>query len=130
MRSRPARVSCETTTIMPVPRQFSVLSNALDDDAREAMSISRTMGFGGIVFDAHSRTLDLPSLSTTGRREFAHLLRSNAQTLVGICADIGPKGFSPGADVDRLMSGLDKILHVARDLVAGAVLIDLGPLPE
>jgi hypothetical protein len=106
------------------------MSDALSDDAREAMSVSRTMGFGGIVFDAHARTLDLPALSTTGRREFAHLLRSNAQSLVAIRADIGPKGFSPGADVDRLMSGLDKVLHVARDLIAAAVLVDLGPLPE
>lgn len=115
---------------MPTPRQLSILANALHEDARQAMSISRMTGFGGIVFDAHSRMLDLPSLSTTGRREFAHLLRSNAQTLVGIRADIGPKGLSLGADIDRLMNGLDQVLHVARDLSAGAVMIDLGPLPE
>jgi sugar phosphate isomerase/epimerase len=106
------------------------MANALGDDARQAMSIARTMGFSGIVFDAHSPSLDLTSLSITGRREFAHLLRSNAQTLAGIRADIGPKGFSKGADIDRLISGLDQVLHVARDLVAGAVLIDTGPMPE
>src|SRR5688572_222066 len=112
------------------PRNVSVMASALSADAREAMAISRGMGFGGIVFDAHSRTLDLPALSMTGRREFAHLLRSNAQTLVAIRADIGPKGLCPGSDIDRLIAGMDQVLHVARDVGAGAVLVDLGPLPQ
>src|SRR4051812_47157541 len=114
---------------MASPRKFSVMAYALSDDAREAMSRSREMGFGGLVFDAHARSLDLPALSITGRREFSHLLNTSGQTLVAIRADIGPKGFAPGADVDRLLAGLDRILHVARDLNAGAVAVDLGPLP-
>lgn len=111
-------------------RKFSVLASALSGDAREAMSRSREMGFGGLVFDAHSGSLDLPALSTTGRREFGYLLKASGQTLVAVRADIGPKGFGPGADIDRLLAGLDRILQVARDLNAGAVTIDLGPLPE
>jgi sugar phosphate isomerase/epimerase len=112
-------------------RNISVMASALsDDDARGAMSSARAMGFGGIVFDAHSRMIDLPALSSTGRRELAHLLRSNAQELTAIRADIGPRGFGPGADIDRLISGMAEVLQVARDLSAGVVLVDLGPLPE
>src|SRR3954467_12058435 len=111
-------------------RKFSVLASALNDDARESMSRSRAMGFGGLVFDAHGRSLDLPALSITGRREFVHLLKTSGQTLVAVRADIGPKGFGCGADIDRLLAGLDRILQVARDSNAGAVTIDLGPRPE
>jgi hypothetical protein len=112
------------------PRPVSVFAGVLSDDPREAMALSRAMGFGGLVFYAHARTLNLPELSGTGRREFSHTLRKNAQTLVAIRADIGPKGLAPGADLDRLLAGLDGVLRVARDLDAELVTLDLGPLPE
>ncbi|MBC8109019.1 MAG: TIM barrel protein [Anaerolineae bacterium] len=115
---------------MPTNRHFSVMAAALGDDARQAIATSRSMGFDGLLFDAHSQQLNLSDLSGTGRREFTHILKSNGQTPVAIRADIGPKGFGPGADLDRLLSGLDRVLQVARDLNAGAVTIDLGPLPE
>ncbi|CAN5444621.1 hypothetical protein BH09PLA1_BH09PLA1_16340 [soil metagenome] len=112
------------------PRQFSAIAAALSDDPRQAMSQSRSMGLAGLVFDAFSANLSLPDLSGTGRREFTHILQSSAQSLVAIRADIGPRGFAPGADLDRLLAGLDRVMQVARDLKAGAVSIDLGPLPE
>lgn len=115
---------------MPTDRRFSVIAATLSDDARQAILMSRNIGFAGLVFDAHSPQLNFTDLSGTGRREFTHILQANAQSLVAIRADIGPKGFSPGADLDRLLSGLDRVIQVARDLNAGAVTIDLGPLPE
>jgi len=42
---------------------------------------------------------------------------------------LGAKGFGPGADVDRLLARLDKLLEAAKVLAAPLLCVDLGPLP-
>src|SRR3954469_20703126 len=97
---------------------ISIMASALSADPREALSRSRALGFGGVVFDAVTRAIDLSDLSVTGRREFRHVVQSNGQTLVALRADIGQNGFSPGADVDRALARIDQALQSARDLAA------------
>lgn len=80
-------------------------------------------------FDAYSPALRIPDLSDTGRREFARLLRSQDQRLVGLRADLGPRGFGPGADVDRLLDHLERAMEAAVGLEAPLLCLDVGPLP-
>src|SRR4051812_19594124 len=109
---------------------ISIMAGALSADPREALSRSRGIGFGGVVFDAVTPTIDLADLSVTGRREFRHVVQSAGQTLVALRADLGRDGFSPGVDIDQALARLDRVLQVARDLTTTCVTIDLGPLPS
>ena len=108
----------------------SIVATTLSGDPREALRLSREMGFGGLQFDAYGPSLRIPDLSGTGRREFRQLLAAQNQQLVALRVDLGSKGFGPGADVDRLLNGLDRALEAAVGLAAPLVCIDLGPLPE
>jgi sugar phosphate isomerase/epimerase len=109
--------------------KIAVTAGALSTDPREAPVLARQLGFGGLLFDAFSPTLDLTSLSATGRREFRHVIASAGVALVGLRADLGPKGFGLAADVDLLISKLDAVLESAVGLGAQVTCIDLGPLP-
>lgn len=110
--------------------QIGVLAAALSTDVREAARLARSNGFAGIQLDAVSPLLDVTTLSQTGRRELIHVLSSNDQQLIGLSADAGPKGFGPGADIDRILSAAQKIMEAAKSLGAPLVCIDAGPLPE
>ncbi len=110
--------------------QFAIVASTLSQDPREVPQLSREMGFAGLQFDAYGSALRIPDLSGTGRREFRQVLAAQNQQLVGLRLDLGSKGFGPGADVDRLLNGLDRALESAVGLVAPLVCIDLGPLPE
>ncbi len=112
-----------------MPLRLSVTSAALTLDPREAIQQARQLGFDGLVFDAYSAGLDFTSLSATGRREFQRLLSSTQISLVALRADLGPKGFGPGADVDRMLSKLRPVLETSVALGSGVVCVDLGPLP-
>src|SRR5581483_11741339 len=70
-----------------------------------------------------------PDLSGSGRREFLHLLSSQDQRLVGLRWDAGPKGLAPGADVDRAIERLDRVMEAAAGLTSPLVCVDLGVLP-
>ena len=87
------------------------------------------MGFAGLQFDAASGALDLTSLSGSGRREFRGLLTSGDQQLVGLRLDLGAKGFGLGADVDRQLSRVERVMEAAAGLAAPLICMDLGPLP-
>jgi sugar phosphate isomerase/epimerase len=111
--------------------QIAVVAAVMSADPREAVTASRAAGFGGIEFDAVSPTLDLTQLSQTGRREFQQVLRSNDQQLAALRVDLGIKGLSLGADIDRLLARLLKVMESAKGLSATPmVCIDVGPLPE
>lgn len=110
--------------------KFSVVAAALANEPRRAALLAREAGFAGVLFDAYGATLRIPDLSGTGRREFLHVLSNENQQLVGLQGDLGPKGFGPGADVDRLVNGVDRAMEAARALGSPLVCVDLGPLPE
>jgi len=110
-------------------QQIAVTAGAVASDPREAPALARQIGFGGLLFNAFSPTLDLTSLSATGRREFRHVLGAAGVKLVGLRADLGPKGFGLEADVDLLLTKLDAVLESAVALGAEVTCIDLGPLP-
>jgi sugar phosphate isomerase/epimerase len=112
-------------TIQPL----AVSAAALTDNPRRAPQLARRLGFAGLVYPAASASLDLTELSATGRREFRQLFSSQDQQLVALAADLGPRGFAPGADVDRVLSRLDKVLEATRGLAVPQVTADLGPLP-
>jgi sugar phosphate isomerase/epimerase len=108
---------------------LAVSATALTDDPRRAPQLARRLGFAGLAYPAASASVDLTQLSATGRREFRQLFSSQDQQLVALAADLGPRGFAPGADVDRVLSRLDKVLEAARGLAVPLVTADLGPLP-
>jgi sugar phosphate isomerase/epimerase len=110
--------------------RIGIVASALSSDPRESPRLARQLDIDGLLFDAYSTSLDLPELSQTGRREFVRVLAAENRQLVGLRADLGPKGFGPGADVDRLLSHLDKALEAAVGLQSPLVTIDVGPLPE
>jgi hypothetical protein len=109
--------------------RIAVTAGALSNDPREAPVLARQLGFSGLLFDAFSPTLDLTSLSATGRREFRHVMGAAGITLVGVRADLGPKGFGLAADVDLLLSKLDAVFESAVGIGAQVTCIDLGLLP-
>ena len=109
--------------------QISITASALTSDARAAPRLARQAGFGGLVFDAYAGALNLPELSSSGRREFRRMLAGEAQELVAVQCDLGAKGFGPGADVGRALAHLDGAMEAAAELGAGCVCVELGPLP-
>jgi sugar phosphate isomerase/epimerase len=109
--------------------KIGVVAAALTTDARQAARLSRQLGFDGLLFEAYAPALSLPDLSQSGRREFRHLLGSENRQLVGLRADVGPKGLAPGVDLDQILSRLTKAMEAAAGLQAPLVCTDLGPLP-
>ncbi len=110
--------------------KMGVVAEALAPDAREAAEAARLAGFAGVQFQAFSPQLNLTELSQTGRREFRRILTSHNQQLIGLRVDVGPKGFGPGADVDRLLSQFVRVMDAAKSLAAPLVCVEAGPLPE
>ena len=109
---------------------LAVVAATYSSDVREAARAARGAGFTGVQLDAFSSSLDVTALSQTGRRELRHVLSSNDQQLVGVRVDVGPKGFGPGADVDRLLRQFERVMEAAKGLGAPLVCVDAGPLPE
>lgn len=111
-------------------RVLGVVAAALSPDPREAPLLARQLGFAGLLFDAYAPALQLPDLSATGRREFRHTISGQNQGLIGLRGSLGPKGLGHGADVDRVISQVDRAMECARSLTAPLLCIDLGPLPH
>jgi sugar phosphate isomerase/epimerase len=109
--------------------RIGIIAAALSTDARQVPRLARQLGFDGLLFDAYSPTLSLPDLSQSGRREFRHVLSAESRQLVGLRADLGAKGLTPGVDVDRVLSLLTKAMEAAAGLQAPLLCTDLGPLP-
>ncbi|HEV8292118.1 MAG TPA: TIM barrel protein [Tepidisphaeraceae bacterium] len=109
--------------------KFSVMAAALTDDLRNAPRLARSAGFSGIVFDAYSPRLNLAELSGSGKRDFRHLLSAQDQQLAALSVDIGAKGISLGADIDRVIARLDTAMETAIGLGTKLITVDLGPLP-
>ena len=109
--------------------KLGVVAAALSADVRLAPLLARKAGFGGLQVDAQAPSLDLTELSDTGRREFRRLLEAQAQQLVGLRHDVGNRGIGPGADVDRELSRLRRVMEAAKGLGAPLVCVDIGPLP-
>jgi len=111
-------------------RRIAVLAAALSEDPREASRFARGAGFAGVVFDAYSPQLGLPELSVSGRRDFRRMLAAQEEELAALRVEIGPKGLSLGADVDRILARVERAMEAADGLGCRLICIDLGPLPE
>lgn len=109
--------------------QIAVTAASLTDDIRRAPGMARKLGFSGLQFAGYAPSLNIPDLSASGRREFRNMITGENVQLVGLTADLGAKGFGPGADVDRMLARLDKVLEAAKALAAPLLCVDLGPLP-
>lgn len=116
--------------MLPESVKLGVVASALSPDPRVAPGLARSAGFQGLQFDARSNAVDIAELSGTGRREFRHMLSSRGQELVGLRHDLGSKGLGPGADVDRELARLARVMDAATGLGSPLVCVDLGPLPE
>lgn len=113
----------------PQTFKLGIAASALGNDVRQAPRIARTLGFDGLQFDADSSLLNLIDLAPSGRREFLRLLSTQDRELVGLRFDLGSKGLSPGADVDRAIDRLDKVFSAAAAMASPLVCVDVGPLP-
>jgi sugar phosphate isomerase/epimerase len=116
--------------MLPDSVKLGVVASALSSDPRVAPGLARTAGFQGLQFDARSSALDVAELSGSGRREFRHMLSARNQELVGLRHDVGPEGLAPGADVDRELARLARVMEAATGLGAPLVCVDAGTLPE
>jgi len=109
--------------------QIAVTAASITDDVRRAPGLARKLKFSGLQFAGYSPSLEIPDLSGSGRREFRNMVTAENVQLIGLTADLGAKGFGPGADVDRVLARLDKLLEAAKGLAAPLLCVDLGPLP-
>ncbi|HEY2584362.1 MAG TPA: hypothetical protein VGI81_01205 [Tepidisphaeraceae bacterium] len=109
--------------------RFGVYAATFGPDPRHAARAARETGFAGLQFDARAPGLDITELTASGRREFRHVLTAQDAQLIGLRADVGPAGLGPGADVDRAISRLDKVMEAAAGLGSPLVCVELGPLP-
>jgi sugar phosphate isomerase/epimerase len=109
---------------------YAVNASTFSTDPREAAVLCRRAGFAGLLFDAFSSGLNVTDLSSTGRREFRHVLSAQDRQLVGFRVDLGIKGFGPGADVDRLLSQLEKLMETSAAMACPLLCVETGPLPE
>jgi sugar phosphate isomerase/epimerase len=109
---------------------ISVVAPAVAPDLRSAPRASRQFGFAGLQLPLVWGGTDLSQLSGSGLREVSQVLSAQEQQLVSISVDLGTKGLSPGADVDRVLALLEGAMRTARALAAGAIVADLGPLPQ
>lgn len=109
---------------------IGIVASALSDDPRIAARSARAMGFRGVELDVATRSIDLTSLSQTGNRELRHVLASSDQTLIALRADWGANGAGPQADIDRLLSSMQRAMEAAKSLGAPMLCVDVGPLPE
>jgi sugar phosphate isomerase/epimerase len=109
--------------------QLGILSTTFGGDLREAAGLSRRAGFRGMLVPAFSPTFRVTELSTTGQRDVRHILSSQDQQLIGLSVDIGKKGFGPGADVDRILAQMDRVMEAAIGLGSPLVCVELGLLP-
>jgi sugar phosphate isomerase/epimerase len=113
-----------------VKLKIGVVAAALSNEPRRIPRLSRQMGFDGLQFDAGWPALNLASLADSGRRELRHLLATESQQFIGLRTDLGTQKLAPGADIDRILSGADRLLEAAAGLGAPLVCLDLGVLPE
>ena len=111
-------------------RILSVVATAVANDLKSAPKAARGLGFAGLQLPLVFGSVDLTQLSGTGLRDVRQLLAAHEQQLVAISADLGPKGFGPGADIDRLLKRLADAMQAARGLTAGLLTVDLGSLPQ
>jgi sugar phosphate isomerase/epimerase len=114
------------------PSRISVVATALDADVRQASRRAREFGYAGMLFDAEMPGLRLVELSLSGRREVRQILAGQNQHFVGIRADLGPTGFGPGADIDRMLDRLDQLMQATADMSGGIgpmLCLEVGPLP-
>jgi len=111
-------------------RQLSIVASALSDDPRQAPRVARLHDFAGLLYDAFSAALNIPDLSPSGRRDFRHLLSAENRQLVALRCDLGPHGLGPGADVDRAIARLGKVMESAAALRSPLLCVDVGPLPN
>jgi len=109
---------------------IGVIATAIDMDVRVAARRSREAGFDGLAFDAFGPSVDLTSLTQSGRREFRNVLGSQDQELISLNVDLEPAGFSPGADVDRSLARVRAAMEAAAGLKAPLLTLELSRLPR
>src|SRR5436309_3228981 len=94
--------------------RLAAVAAAMGEDVRSAVIAARQARFAGVQFDVSGLGVVLAELSMTGRREFSHVLSAQGLKLVGFRAALGPKGFGPGADVDRILNQLTRVMEAAK----------------
>lgn len=121
--------------------RLGVLASALSADLREAMELARSCGAEGVQLAAGTGgsggeragggadDTSLKSLSRSGRRELLKRLEMQRLGLLSLVTMCGRRGFSPGADVDRVLEHLRTCIELAAELGRVVLCVDCGPLP-
>ena len=110
-------------------RRLAVVAAAIDDDFRVAVKLARAAGFAGLQLDARLGSLDLTTLSQSGRRELRSILRAGELDFSSLRLDLGGKGLGPGADIDAALDHIETMLQTAAGFQCPLVCVELGPLP-
>jgi sugar phosphate isomerase/epimerase len=110
-------------------RRFSVIASSLDADPRAAAPLARRSGFGACVLDAYASSLDLTTLSQTGRRELSRVFASQDVPLHAVQLSLGNRGLARPEQADPLLAKVVEAIEAAAQLRVPRLLVDLGPLP-
>lgn len=117
------------STQNPPSRNLGVVAASLSDDPRRAATAARQLGFAGIQFDVNSGPLDVTALSASGRKDFRKMIANHGLDLTGLRCELGTKSLTPFADLDRVLSRMEKVLDAASGLQSPLLCVDLGVLP-
>ncbi|MFN4242786.1 MAG: sugar phosphate isomerase/epimerase family protein [Tepidisphaerales bacterium] len=121
--------------------RLGVLASALSADLREAMELASACGAEGVQLavgaggsggeraGGGADDTSLKALSRSGRRELLKRLEMQRLGLLSLVTTCGRRGFSPGADVDRVLEHLRTCIELAAELGRVVLCVDAGPLP-
>lgn len=107
---------------------IAVRLEALGQPIRQAIESAARLGAAGIQFDAVG-DLAPESLSETGRRQLAHLVRSHGMRIVGLGCPTR-RGFDEPDRLDGRIERARRTLTLAFELRAPVVINFAGPIPE
>lgn len=105
----------------------------LDDlrlSVREGIKRSGALGCEVLGLGAFGGEINPRTLTGTGRRELAHLVKANGAALGALRADLGGRRLAEPATLDAGLTQVREAFELARDLGAPVVVVPLGYIPS
>jgi sugar phosphate isomerase/epimerase len=108
--------------------KLGVRLESLGVPARKGLVEARRLGVSGVQVDA-AGDLAPDRLSTTGRREFRHLLRGHGLDLAALGCPLR-HGFDTPENLQPRIDHVRKVMTLAVELGARAVVVEAGRIPD
>jgi sugar phosphate isomerase/epimerase len=109
--------------------KIGVLADCLRVGVFDAILKARELGAQGVQIYAVDGEMAPWNLSAAGRRELLDCARSSGMAISALCGDLGPPGFTNGADNGRRIDMSRRIMDLARDLDCAVVTTHIGVVP-